>query len=580
MQSILFRMQETAQQYVEILRDILGIDVSIIDADQVRVAGSGRMRARNGSNMAAYGNIVRHALETGQTVVVEHALEDPLCADCPSRESCDNLSEIWSPILVDQRAVGVIGCVCREPRQQESFLGKRELFTRFFDQFSGLLESKAHDLLAAERSEHVCRSLEQILGRVQLGILILDRRDRVVSINEFGRKILHLEENEDCGSLTVCLAGQEGTKEYLVRTGDVVKSIVADVNELGMDPYDHLLLFADAELCSGQSNELLELSSSSLNRIVGTSKGIRTLKRDIRTVTASCSNVLITGESGTGKELVARAVHEESPRKNRPFVAVNCAALPENLLESELFGYVKGAFTGASANGKAGLFETAQGGTFFLDEIGDMPLPLQAKLLRVLEQREIRRLGSNAAIPIDIRFVFATNCDLEEMVQEGAFRKDLYYRINVVPLRVPPLREREGDVRLIAGSFIRRFCAAMGKTCSGVSEDFWTALEVYQWPGNVRELQNTIEYAINMMPSFGLLRSELLRGKLSPSVDRTPDAPVPTTGEDWTLSHIEAHMIRQCLAQYGGQKDGKRLTAQKLGISRATLYRKIQEYGL
>ena len=579
MQSVLFRMQETAQQYVEILRDILGIDVNIIDARQIRVAASGYMKSHVGTSMASYGRIVRHTLETKQTVVVEKALEDPLCDGCPKRPDCDNLSEIWSPILLEDTAIGVIGCVRRNEAQRAMFLEKRELFTRFFDQFAGLLESKAHDLLAAERSENIRRSLEEILGRVQLGILILDAKDRVVSINEVGRKILRLGADGDCGGLSIRPAGRGRAKEYEVRAGENVKLIVADVHHLGLDSYDHMLLFADAELRSDESSGLLNLPTSSLDRIIGTSPGIRALKKNIRTVAVSASNILITGESGTGKELVARSIHEESRRKDRPFVAINCAALPENLLESELFGYVKGAFTGASSNGKEGLFETAQGGTFFLDEIGDMPLALQVKLLRVLEQREIRRLGSNRPIPIDIRFIFATNCNLEEMIAAGTFRKDLYYRINVVPLAIPPLRERDGDVRLIAGSFIRKFCAAMGKSCSGVSDDFWAVLESYRWPGNVRELQNTIEYAINMMPSSGLLRSELLRKKLTVPAEASSAVPPPLL-EDWTLSHIEARVIRDCLAHFAGEKDGKQLAAQKLGISRATLYRKIQEYGL
>lgn len=580
MQSILFRMQETAQQYVEILRDILDIDVNIIDAQRIRVAASGRMRAEIGKSMESYGSIVSHTLETKQTVVVEKAMEDPLCDGCPKRLDCDNLSEIWSPILVEDRAIGVIGCVCRSEEQRGRFLEKRELFTRFFEQFSGLLESKAHDLLAAERDKNILQSLEHILSRVQLGILILDARDHVVSINEFGRKILHLGPDDACQAVTIRPAGQERKKEYTVQSGSTVRTIVADVNHLGLGAYDHMLLFADAELRSDESNGLLDITTPTLNRMIGASPGICALKKSIQAVAPSSSNILVTGESGTGKELVARAIHEESQRKDGPFVAVNCAALPENLLESELFGYVKGAFTGASSSGKAGLFETAQGGTFFMDEIGDMPLPLQVKLLRVLEQREIRRLGSNKPIPINIRFVFATNRNLEEMIEAGTFRKDLYYRINVVPLTIPPLRERGRDVRLIAGSFIRKFCVAMGKTCSGVSDDFWAVLESYRWPGNVRELQNAIEYAINMMPSSGLLRSELLRRKLSGrEVEHVPVEPLPQL-EDWNLSHIEARVIQQCLTQCSGERDAKRLAAQKLGISRATLYRKIQEYGL
>ena len=278
MQSILFRMQETAQQYVEILRDILEVDVTIIDAQKIRVAASGRMKAQIGNSMESYGNIVRHTLETMHTVVVEKALEDPLCVDCPSRAECDNLSEIWSPIIMNGDAIGVIGCVCRTKPQQELFLKKRELFTRFFDQFAGLLESKAHDLLSAEQSENIRQALEQVLGRVQLGILILDARGHVVNINGFGREILHLGPDDKCEDISIHAAAQE-EKTYIVQFGNHAQTIVAKGHYLGIDSYDHMLLFADAELRSDESNGLLGIKVSSMDRMIGASPGICSLKK-------------------------------------------------------------------------------------------------------------------------------------------------------------------------------------------------------------------------------------------------------------------------------------------------------------
>ena len=260
-------------------------------------------------------------------------------------------------------------------------------------------------------------------------------------------------------------------------------------------------------------------------------------------------------------------------------MAVNCAALPESLLESELFGYVKGAFTGANPQGKKGLLETAQGGTFFMDEIGDMPMALQTKLLRVLEQREMMRLGSNTVIPIDIRFIFATHKNLKAMADEGTFRNDLYYRINVIPLQLPPLRERRSDIRPIAESFIRKFSSRLDKRVVTVKEDFWVELTNYDWPGNVRELQNAIEYAMNMMPASGILYSELLHGRFHKKHSSDTDCS-EILNDDWTLDEMEAAMIRRSLEQFSGQKDSKRLAAQKLGIGLATLYRKMKKYNL
>src|SRR5246127_5614991 len=231
---------------------------------------------------------------------------------------------------------------------------------------------------------------------------------------------------------------------------------------------------------------------NSLDNIVGVSPAMEKLKQTIRTVASTQSTVLIYGESGTGKELVARAVHACSPRAHEPFVSINCGAFPETLLETELFGYVKGAFTGASQN-KRGLFEVANAGTIFLDEIGEMSLAMQVKLLRALQERTIRPVGGTSEIPVDVRVTAATNRDLQEMVEEKTFREDLYYRISVIPIEVPPLRARQEDIPLLANHFLKRYAPAAGKNILRISDDSIEALLAYDWPGNVRQLENTIE---------------------------------------------------------------------------------------
>src|SRR5213595_846449 len=234
---------------------------------------------------------------------------------------------------------------------------------------------------------------------------------------------------------------------------------------------------------------------NSLDNIVGASPAMEKLKQTIRTVASTQSTVLIYGESGTGKELVARAVHICSPRATEPFVSINCGAFPETLLESELFGYVKGAFTGANQN-KRGLFEVADGGTIFLDEIGEMTLAMQVKLLRVLQERTVRPVGSTSEISIDVRVIAATNRELDKAVAENLFREDLYYRLNVIPILVPPLRERREDLPLLANHFLKKYATAAGRNIARVEPDSLSALAQYHWPGNVRQLENTIERAI------------------------------------------------------------------------------------
>ncbi len=246
---------------------------------------------------------------------------------------------------------------------------------------------------------------------------------------------------------------------------------------------------------------------NSLDNIIGISPAMDKLKATIRTVASTQSTVLIYGESGTGKELVARAVHVCSPRATDPFVSINCGAFPETLLESELFGYVKGAFTGAAQN-KRGLFEVADQGTIFLDEIGEMSLTMQVKLLRVLQERSVRAVGATEEIAIDVRVIAATNRDLDKQVSEGSFREDLYYRLSVIPISVPPLRERREDVPLLVNHFLKKYAASAGKAITRVNKESLEALCAYEWPGNVRQLENTIERAVALEPGEEL-RAEL-----------------------------------------------------------------------
>jgi two-component system response regulator HydG len=291
-------------------------------------------------------------------------------------------------------------------------------------------------------------------------------------------------------------------------------------------------------------------------------------------VSGTTATVLVTGESGTGKELVARAIHQNSPRTRKHFVAVNCAALSEGLIESELFGHVKGAFTGA-ATSKEGRSVYADGGTLFLDEVGDMPLATQAKLLRVLETREVQPVGGNAVQKVDIRLVSATNRDLDLMVKEGTFREDLLYRLRVVTLRLPALRERKDDLPLLIEHFIAEFARTHGSAVRGITPEARTLLQRYEWPGNVRELRNVIE---NMVL---LARGDMLEvGDVPEQVK--PGAPSPSGGGGYDLAgrsmaEVERDLIEANLALSQGNREK---TAKLLGMGERTLYRKLKEYGL
>jgi two-component system, NtrC family, response regulator HydG len=290
------------------------------------------------------------------------------------------------------------------------------------------------------------------------------------------------------------------------------------------------------------------------------------------------ATVLVRGESGTGKELVARALHAEGPRAEGPFVAVNCAAFAESLLESELFGHEKGAFTGAAGR-RAGAFERANRGTLFLDEIGDAPAAVQVKLLRVLEDRSITRVGGQGSFPVDVRLVSATHRDLNARVAEGEFRQDLLYRLQVVGLELPPLRERREDVRPLAERFVALAQQEHGRRIVSVEPGWYARLEAYDWPGNVRELRNVAEAAVVTSPDETLKADRLRLGRGGPA----PAQGAPAEADGWsvpqgmTLEQIERRILEESLRRNGGNRSA---TAEQLGLSRRTIQRKIQEYGL
>ena len=312
--------------------------------------------------------------------------------------------------------------------------------------------------------------------------------------------------------------------------------------------------------------------------VVGNSPLMHAVVARLRQIAPTSATVLITGESGTGKELVAKALHNNSPRRYKPFVPLNCAALSENILESELFGHVKGAFTGADRERK-GWFEHANGGTLFLDEVGDIPLGTQVKLLRALESGEIVRVGTNEAIKVNVRLISATNRDLTEAIAKGTFRQDLYHRLKVVSVKLPLLRERREDIPLLIDFFLKEFTASHGKTVSAISPATRKTLAAYSWPGNVRELKNTIESMV-VIDSDGVLDVDDLTEDIQ-AVDARRRPTRPRRGVASLVGHsldeVEKYYITETLKMTGGNREE---TARMLGIGERTLYRKIKEYGI
>jgi two-component system response regulator PilR (NtrC family) len=314
--------------------------------------------------------------------------------------------------------------------------------------------------------------------------------------------------------------------------------------------------------------------------ILGQSRKIQDILEMVRTVAGTTSTVLIAGESGTGKELVARAIHEASPRREKPFISINCGAFPETLLESELFGYFRGAFTGAYAD-KKGIFEAASGGTLFLDEIGETSPTMQVKLLRVLQERKVRPLGGTVDLPVDVRLIASTNRDLKSMVEAGQFREDFYYRVSVIPIHVSPLRERKEDIELLARHFLRKFSLQMGKPVRDFSSEALSALTHYAWPGNVRELENALERAVAVSgDQESLIRPEHLPETLwgiLPAAEKVVEIPKDGIDFETCIQHLQRQYLAEALRMAGGVRTK---AAEILRISYRSFRHYAKKYGL
>jgi transcriptional regulator with GAF, ATPase, and Fis domain len=354
-----------------------------------------------------------------------------------------------------------------------------------------------------------------------------------------------------------------------------------------IDITDRVLMEREKARLEAQNTYLQEeiRSEHNFGEVIGNDPKLRETLRMVEQVAAADSTVLVLGETGTGKELIARAVHDRSPRKNRPLVKVNCGAISAGLVESELFGHVKGAFTGAITN-RDGRFKLADGGTIFLDEVGELPMDTQVKLLRVLQEQEFEPIGSSRTIKVDVRVVAATNRDLQELIREGKFRADLFYRLNVVPLRVPALRERASDIHLLVMFFLQKFAAKLGKRMAHVSAEAMRQLTSYTWPGNVRELQNVIERAVILSPGNTLMLAEELRAPERVQVAQAitarskPIEPVPTTNNSGSLDDVERRHIESVLNQTNWMIEGERGAAKILDMNPSTLRSRMLKLGI
>ncbi|ENM0950063.1 sigma 54-interacting transcriptional regulator [Escherichia coli] len=581
-QSVLMQIQPTIQRFARMLASVL--QVEIVDENLCRVAGTGAYGKFLGRQLSGNSRLLRHVLETKTEKVVTQSRFDPLCEGCDSKENCREKAFLGTPVILQDRCVGVISLIAVTHEQQEHISDNLREFSDYVRHISTIFVSKL--LEDQGLGDNISKIFATMIDNMDQGVLVVDDESRVQFVNQTALKTLGVVQNNIIGKpirfrpLTFESNFTHGHMQHIVSWDDKSELIIGQLHNIqGRQLF--LMAFHQSHTSFSVANAPDE---PHIEQLVGECRVMRQLKRLISRIAPSPSSVMVVGESGTGKEVVARAIHKLSGRRNKPFIAINCAAIPEQLLESELFGYVKGAFTGASANGKTGLIQAANTGTLFLDEIGDMPLMLQAKLLRAIEAREILPIGASSPIQVDIRIISATNQNLAQFIAEGKFREDLFYRLNVIPITLPPLRERQEDIELLVHYFLHLHTRRLGSVYPGIAPDVVEILRKHRWPGNLRELSNLMEYLVNVVPSGEVIDSTLLPPNLlnngtteQSDVTEVSEAHLSLDDAGGTaLEEMEKQMIREALSRHNSKKQ----VADELGIGIATLYRKIKKYEL
>ncbi len=573
-------LTETLNHIVEAIHQVLHVEVTIVDRSYSRLAATGFYANQIGHKVGSNSAFAK-AMKTQMSYIIDKPGKHPVCIDCGDKGTCCETAEVCCPILLDGQAVGAIGLIAFDAQQKENLLEQREYLLPFLENMAGLIASKMKELSQA-------KELEILTDAVDGPLFSIDSEGRILRTNAAARNLLE----ETKTNQFQAIFGQKALERLLAneRQFQVKAQTSGFIFDLKVQPIEEsrqyvLVLKPVKEVIKYVNRYFNQGATTEFQDIWGEAPALLKAKILAQQTAQSTASVLILGESGTGKELFARAIHNASPRKQQAFVAINCAAIPESLLESELFGYEEGAFTGSQRGGRIGRFEQAHKGTLFLDEIGDMPLHLQAKLLRVLQEGNIQKLGASKETPVDVRIITATNQDLEKMVAEGAFRRDLYYRIHVIPVEICPLRERQTDVPLLAQRFLNKSSNRIGKHIDQITPEVLTRLQCYDWPGNVRELENVIEYMANMCSGNALtlenLPVKLIKREAKPLEQSEEKAPcleelsAALLGKV-TLDTLELTLIRTALNQYGKDKNGIAKACETLGISRATLYRKLK----
>lgn len=592
--STIDKIKNSVQEVCEAVSSILSVDVTVMNTNLERIAATGKYKAEIGSKLPA-GCYYSNLLKDEELQSLDNSNDIKKCNNCETAESCEELATIGYPIISQEgKRLGVMGLIAFKESEKEYISQNYEAVNKFLKKISDLIAGNLNYEITIGDLYLKNKEMKNLIDSLENGIIIADEKYNIVGFNDEiinllevkkekieGKKVYDIFENlnlfESHGKRIL------PTKSKLNNTNNnfMVKVVENKINEVTKS---YLIEVSKYSKVLKNAYDIIEQKDVvTFDEILGDSYILKNTINLAKQISYGDSSVMIRGESGTGKELFARAIHNASSRKDNMFIAINCASIPEHLLESELFGYEKGAFTDASNTGKIGRFELANGGTLFLDEIGDLPLHLQPKLLRVLQDGSFIRLGGSKKIDVNFRLITATNQKLEEMIEENTFREDLYYRLNVIPITIPPLRERKEDIELIARKKLKHYCFKLNKEKKEFSEDILKRFCEHKWSGNIRELENVIEYLVNisegkvitsdLLPkNFSLYEKEDLKPKENLELE---DKCLKELTEDF-----EKNVLTRYLEEYGNSTLAKKKIAEKLGVNLSTLYRKLYRYNI
>lgn len=588
---------ELSQKVAEAIQTVVGIDVTIMDEKMVRIAGTG-IYGQEINQRIEPKTVFDYCFKTGRHYIIAEPKKTTVCDECPKHSTCNEKAEICVPILYKKKVIGVIGIIAFDDQQKNKIILNKETYLNFTYKMASLLEGKYGEIQVEGEKNQLSLRMSSILNTMNEALIVFSATGEVLYKNRALDRLLQEMGTRDTSEVLAQIWQHPGIVNSLTKDKSDVELNEIVIKHRG----DEFSLLASLSTLGGEEEKELIVTLQSIKKIqkkviqsternqlklefkdiLGLARNFTDVIKIARKAAQSDANILIYGESGTGKELFARAIHNESKRSAYPFLPINCGAIPDELLESELFGYEKGAFTGAY-NTKLGKFEVAEKGSIFLDEISDMPYRLQVKLLRVLQEKEVCRIGSNKIRQVDVRIISATNKNLEKHIKDGLFRDDLYYRLNIIPLFIPPLRERREDILFIAEHFIKYYSKLLDKGNFKMTPEVKNIFLKYSWPGNVRELQNLIEYAVSL-ESGPLIDQDLILKRISVKEESlwTPK-PRETYQAESLKSYVqsaECSLLGHLLNIYKDDKDRVKLICRELKVSRATLYRKIKEHNL